>query len=114
MERSLLKGGRRDIFLGTRECVGHVEAINEEAYLAAKSYYENQNLSFGIMFHSFSFPSSDNEKLQSYFTHTVMYNGIIHFKSQEECEFRNELSSYQIRPPKQIKPVDRELEDYNK
>ncbi|TDM04007.1 type I-C CRISPR-associated protein Cas5c [Macrococcus carouselicus] len=114
MERSILKGGRRDIFLGTRECLAHVEAITEEMYEEAESYYSNQTISLGIMFHSFKFPSVTAGRLESYFANTIMKNGVIKFKTQEECEFKNELSSYIVKTPKEIKDVATELMEYER
>ncbi|UTH14643.1 type I-C CRISPR-associated protein Cas5c [Macrococcus equipercicus] len=113
MERALLKGGRRDTFLGTRECVAYVELIDEDVYLHSESFYHNQNISFGIMFHSFSYPSTPGEPLESYFSHTVMNDGIIKYKKQEDCEFKNKLSNYSIKPPKEIKSADEELKEYD-
>ena len=54
--RSILKGGRRDIFLGTRECVGYVERIRAEEFEKATTVYDGEKISFGIMFHSFNYP----------------------------------------------------------
>lgn len=114
MERSLEKGGRRDIFIGTRECFAVAEAISLEEYQAANSYYDGQTLSFGIMFHSFSYPSNENEQLLSYFADTTMHDGVVNFKPQENCEIVNTLSSYYFKYPKAIRSVEDELDDYNK
>ena len=54
--RSLTKGGRRDIFLGTRECVGYVERIDSNEFNITKTHYYGEKISFGIMFHSFTYP----------------------------------------------------------
>lgn len=112
MDRSLAKGGRRDIFLGTRECVGFAEVLTEDEYEKTPSFYENQILSLGIMFHSFNYGESQDDHLISYYTETFMKNGIIHFKPQKECEIVNTLSSYSFKKQTVIKPVDVELEEY--
>lgn len=114
MERSLRKGGRRDVFLGTRECLGLVEAISQEEYETAQiaSEHANQEIDLGIMFHSFAYPTDRKEPLRSYFTRTVMTNGTIHFKEQAECEIVNTLSSYTFKPAGPIKPVEEEFEGY--
>ncbi|HEL0614716.1 TPA: type I-C CRISPR-associated protein Cas5 [Streptococcus equi subsp. zooepidemicus] len=112
MARSIRKGGRRDIFLGTRECVCLIDDVSQEEYESALVAYENQTIDFGIMFHSFKYPTDKSEPLKSYFTHTVMENGVIRFKEQDECEIVNTLLSYAFKAQGQIKSVDDELEDY--
>lgn len=112
MARSLKKGGRRDVFLGTRECQGLVYAISQEEYEAATAYYEGQTIDFGIMFHSFAYPKDNHKPLRSYFTKTLMKNGVIHFNEQSKCEIMNTLSSYAFKTPGQIKSVDEEYDNY--
>src|SRR5699024_6965786 len=112
LERSLKKGGRRDIFLGTRECVGYIDFITEEEYEETPSYYNGQTQSFGIMFHSFKYPIKSGEPLKSLFANTVMEDGIVKFKSQKECEIVNTLSEYNFKYPKHIKSAEDELEDF--
>lgn len=109
LERSLKKGGRRDIFLGTRECVGYVDFITEEEYENTPSYYDGQTQSFGIMFHSFMYPKEPGDSLKSLFTNTIMENGIIKFKNKDECEIENTLSKYNFKYPKAIKSAEDEL-----
>lgn len=118
--RSLEKGGRRDIFLGSRECLGYVERITKEEYENSKSYYENENLNFGIMFHSFIYPNEVKEKvknLQSTFSQIQMKDGEVEFIRPEDCQIRNELGNYQIKEfeyNKSIRSVDFEIVDYKK
>ena len=113
MERSIKKGGRRDIFLGTRECVGLVSYLTSDEYKKAESKYDGQTIPFGIMFHSFKYPTDSKGKLKSYYTNTVMKNGIITFKNQSDCEIENELSSYSFKIASPIKSVDSEFDEYN-
>ncbi|WP_424045864.1 type I-C CRISPR-associated protein Cas5c, partial [Neisseria sicca] len=50
-ERMLERGGRQDIFLGTRDCQGYVEPCT---FGEGKGFYDGYgNLDFGPMFHSF-------------------------------------------------------------
>lgn len=112
MTRSLRKGGRRDVFLGTRECHGLVDMISQEEYEAADSYYDGQSIDFGIMFHSFAYPTDKQTPLRSYFTQTIMENGVVHFKEQAECEIMNTLSSYAFKTPGQVRSVDEEYDIY--
>ena len=48
-KRCIVKGGRRDIFLGTRECQGYVEPC---VFGSGKGAYDDiPELSFGLMYH---------------------------------------------------------------
>lgn len=111
-ERSLKRGGRRDVFLGAREFIGYVEAIDEDEYLKEKTFYSGSDLDLGNIFHSFIYPNNEEGKLKSFFTHTIMKDGIIKFKSQDECEIRNALSSYTFKGHKGVVSVDEELKEY--
>lgn len=102
MLRSLNKGGRRDIFLGTRECYGYVERLRKEEFESAKTYYDGKKLSFGIMFHSFTYPDESLQKngehhLISNFTDIVMDNGQITFIRPEECKIHHILRDYNFK-----------------
>jgi CRISPR-associated protein Cas5d len=102
MLRSINKGGRRDIFIGTRECMGYVERINEEIYNSLESGYNGRYLSFGMMFHSFVYPDeghNDNtyNHLSSNFSNTVMKDGIIRFCRPDECEITHQLHQQEMK-----------------
>lgn len=112
MERSLKKGGRRDIFLGTRECVAYVEHLTEDEYENEDGFYDRQNMAFGIMFHSFIYPTKPGGKLISCYTDTEMINGRVSFNASEECEIKNELSDYYFKYPEAIKSIDKEFMEY--
>lgn len=114
-ERSLKRGGRRDVFLGAREFLGYVEAIDKDEYLKEKTFYSESDLDLGNIFHSFIYPHSEDEPLKSLFTHTYMKDGIIEFKTQEECEIVNTvntLSSYAFKGHTGVVSVDEELKEY--
>ena len=101
--RSLSKGGRRDIFLGTRECVGYVERLNAEQFNSASTHYDGQRISLGIMFHSFIYPDEaleyDSEnKLVSSFTDIRMDNGQVDFVRPEDCQIHHTLRDYNFKP----------------
>lgn len=113
--RTLDKGGRHDIFLGARECVGYVERLSKDIYENAQGYYAHESMTFGIMFHSFNYPQKTEtatyKKLESNFAQIVMKNGTIHFPRAEECVIKNILGNYSI-PATQsesIKSVEQEL-----
>lgn len=79
-QRMLKKGGRQDIFLGTRECQGYVEPCQ---FGEGDGFYDDkrfQEISYGLMFHSFAYPDETGiDELHSRFWHAVMRQGIIEF-----------------------------------
>ena len=87
-KRMIDKGGRRDVFLGTRECQGYVETCN---FGDGESAYENiDELSFGPMIHGITYPDEAwSEETKGHITvnlwQPVMKKGIIHFVRPEEC-----------------------------
>ena len=91
-KRMIKCGGRRDIFLGTRECQGYVEPCKfGEGEGAYDSY---GSLSFGLMFHGFDYPDETGEdKLTARLWTPVMNNGYIKFLKPEDCTIKRELSS---------------------
>ena len=86
-KRMLEKGGRQDIFLGTRDCQGYVEPCE---FGTGQGHYDDiDELSFGLMFHGFDYPDETGvNELHGRFWHAVMRNGVLHFPRPEECEIR--------------------------
>lgn len=86
-QRMLERGGRQDIFLGTRDCQGYVEPCE---YGADNSPYDGQGeLGFGLMFHGFDYPDETGEsKLEARFWHPTMVDGKIKFVRPVECTTR--------------------------
>lgn len=85
LKRSIAKGGRRDIFLGTRECQGYVEPCE---WGEQKSYYGEDEYPqyFGTMLHGLSYPDeTGEEELQVRLWQPKMEKGIITFPRPEEC-----------------------------
>lgn len=78
VQRMLERGGRQDIFLGTRDCQGYVEPCE---YGSGDSEYDSAGeLAFGLMFHGFDYPDeSGDEKLHARFWRPTMVNGRIRF-----------------------------------
>ncbi len=86
-KRMLEKGGRQDIFLGTRDCQGYVEPC--EFGECASPYDNLDELAFGLMFHGFDYPDeTGNEELYSRFWNATMKFGVINFPKPKECEVR--------------------------
>jgi CRISPR-associated protein Cas5d len=93
-KRMLDRGGRRDIFLGTRECQAYVEPCKFGD--GGGTYDEVEELSFGFMFHGFTYPDGasreeEKENLTARFWHPVMRKGDIEFIRPEECKIRRRL-----------------------
>jgi CRISPR-associated protein Cas5d len=86
-KRMIEKGGRRDVFLGSRECQGYVEPCEfGEGHGAYDAYGE---LSFGVMFHGFDYPDElGRSEFHSRFWHANMINGVIRFPRPEACPYR--------------------------
>lgn len=82
-KRSIEKGGRRDIFLGTRECQGYVESCE---FGEGKGFYDDYGeLNFGFMFYGIDYP--DENTMQNFdvrFYNCIMNNGIISFPSPSD------------------------------
>lgn len=103
-ERMLERGGRQDIFLGTRDCQGYVEPCK---FGEGKSFYDDiDNLDFGLMFHSFGYPEeTGNHELISRFWAANMQYGIIEFPNVNDTEGR--LKTRFIRKMQPEKPFKR-------
>ncbi|MDO5713285.1 MAG: type I-C CRISPR-associated protein Cas5c [Tissierellia bacterium] len=92
-KRSIEKGGRRDVFLGTRECQAYVEpCIFDEG---SGHYDEEKELTFGYSFHSFIYPDEQEndgyQGLTACFWRPVMKKGVIEFIQPEETELKRNI-----------------------
>lgn len=99
--RMVKKGGRQDIFLGTRECQGYVEPC---VFGEGNSFYDsNGELAYGLMFHGFNYPDETGiNELHSRFWRPVMQDGIIDFMRSEECEVKKFVREMTPNPPKSV------------
>jgi CRISPR-associated protein Cas5d len=82
--RMLERGGRQDIFLGTRDCQGYVEPC---VFAEGIGAYDNDGeISYGLMFHGFDYPDETGcGELVARFWRPVMRKGIIQFDKPEKC-----------------------------
>lgn len=86
-QRMLVRGGRQDIFLGTRDCQGYAEPC--EFGSGAGHYDGAGELAFGLMFHGFDYPDETGEdKLSARFWKPTMKDGVIRFDRPEACTIR--------------------------
>jgi len=113
-KRMLDRGGRRDIFLGTRECQGYVELCKfGEGEGAYDDYGE---LAFGLMFHGFDYPDEATDgELWARFWKAKMVNGYVSFPHPKDKKvfIRKFIRKMKATPPKTI-GLDEEglLEEY--
>lgn len=82
-QRSLERGGRQDIFLGTRECQGYVAPCK---FGSDVSDYDNDgSLDYALMFHSFSYPDETGDgRLATNFWRPKLENGILTFPRPQD------------------------------
>lgn len=87
VKRMLERGGRQDIFLGTRDCQGYVEPC--EFGEGAGAYDQLDELAFGLMFHGFDYPDETGiQELHSRFWRATMKQGVLDFPQPSQCEMR--------------------------
>lgn len=92
--RRMIKcGGRRDIFLGTRECQAYVEPCFFEKEVGD---YDDITLPLGTMVHGITYADEavrEEEKgnMTVRLWNPVMENGVIHFIRPEECTQRKHI-----------------------
>ena len=90
-KRMIERGGRRDIFLGARECQGYVEPC---VFGDGKGHYDDvDELSFGLMLHGITYADEayseeTKGKMTVRFWRPVMKRGIIDFVRPEKCDPR--------------------------
>ncbi|MCH5324219.1 MAG: type I-C CRISPR-associated protein Cas5 [Eubacterium sp.] len=100
-KRMVERGGRRDIWLGTRECQGYVEPC---VFGEGEGAYDNINeLDFGFMYHGITYADEAmNEKdkgaMTVRFFNAAMKKGIIEFPKPEECEKTRFIKNMEIKP----------------
>lgn len=85
LKRSLKAGGRRDIFLGTRECQGYVEPC---VFGEGKGFYDDYEgeIHFGTMVHGINYPDEiGREEMEVRLWSPVMKKGVITFIRPEQC-----------------------------
>lgn len=109
-KRSLERGGRQDIFLGTRDCQGYVEPC---VFGEGDSPFDNiPELGFGLMFHGFDYPDETGKnELVSRFWRATMRNGILTFPRPESCEVQRFVRAMPVKDfalGHSLKSVDQE------
>lgn len=96
-KRMLERGGRQDIFLGTRDCQGYVEPC--EFGSGISEYDAVGELAFGLMFHGFDYPDETGDgKLHARFWRQTMRDGVIQFDRPEDCSVRKFVRAMAVKP----------------
>lgn len=100
-KRMIERGGRRDVFLGTRECQGYVEQC---PFGEGQSFYDNYGeLSFDLMFHGFDYPDElGKDEYYSHFWRPNMKDGIVEFIRPEKCTIRKLVRQMTGHTPRSI------------
>lgn len=99
-KRMVERGGRRDIFLGARECQGYVEP---RAFDEGKGFYDGiDELDFGFMYHGITYADEaildeDRGGLTVRFFRAVMKNGVITFPRPEECTQKRRIKDMDMK-----------------
>ncbi|KHD85119.1 CRISPR-associated protein [Heyndrickxia ginsengihumi] len=84
LKRSLKAGGRRDIFLGTRECQAYVEPC---VFGEGEGFYDQYGeIHLGTMVHGINYPDeTGRSEMEVRLWNPVMKNGIIQFIRPDQC-----------------------------
>ena len=107
-QRMIDRGGRQDVFLGTRDCQGYVQAC--EFGSGAGELDDAGELAFGLMFHGFDYPDeTGGTELHARFWRPTMVNGIVRFSHPQDCTERRFVRSMSVKAfglNQDIRPVD--------
>ena len=96
-KRMVERGGRQDIFLGTRDCQGYVESCKFGD--GAGDLDDAGELAFGLMFHGFDYPDeTGDQKLHARFWRQTMNNGVIRFDRPEDCAVKRYVRDMTVKP----------------
>jgi len=83
-KRTLERGGRQDIFLGTRDCQGYVEPC---VFGEGEGAYDGDDeIGYGLMFHGFDYPDeTGTDELCARFWYPTLKKGVLTFDRPENC-----------------------------
>lgn len=99
-KRSIVKGGRRDVFLGARECQAYVEPCT---FGEGKGFYDTvEELAFGLMYHGITYADEayseeTKGKMTANFWYPVMRKGVIEFLRPEDCPLHKAIRSMEMK-----------------
>lgn len=99
-KRMIRRGGRRDIFLGTRECQGYVEPCE---FGEGEGFYDTvPRIDFGVMYHGITYADEayseeTKDKMTINLWRPAMKNGIIHFPRPEDCPIHRAVKEMKMK-----------------
>lgn len=101
-KRMIARGGRRDIFLGTRECQGYVEPC---VFGEGAGFYDDMagEVSYGFMYHGITYADEavleeDRGKMTVRFFRPVMKKGgYVRFCRPEECAEKRHIKNMSVK-----------------
>ena len=111
-QRMLERGGRQDIFLGTRDCQGYVEPCEFGSGTGANDAIDQ--LDYGLTFHGFDYPDETGEPIfRARFWRPVMEHGVIHFPRPDQCDIRKDIRPMEAKQFGQtrVRSIDLEAAD---
>lgn len=100
-KRMIERGGRRDVWLGTRECQAYVEPC---VFGEGKGYYDGSGeMIYGLNYHGITYADEavnpeDKGKMTVRFWNPVMRDGIIDFIPPEDCTIKRHIKNMPIKP----------------
>lgn len=97
--RMIARGGRRDIFLGTRECQGYVESC---VFGDGKSAYDNVDMPFALMYEAMIYPDeAEKEEDMGYMTVCLwqpeMKNGVVEFIRPSDSPVKRHIRQMKVK-----------------
>ncbi len=107
--RMIERGGRRDIFLGTRECQGYVEPCK---FGEGGGFYDGKGeIPYSLMYHGITYADEaeneeDKGQLTVRFWNPVMVNGVIDFIPPKDCTIKRHIK------PQAIKPFGKDTDNF--
>lgn len=99
-KRMIKRGGRRDVFLGTRECQAYVEPCT---FGEGDGFYDElEHLEFGVMYHGITYADEAySEETKNRMTinlwRPVMEKGVINFLKPEECPIHKDIKAMSMK-----------------
>lgn len=99
-KRMVARGGRRDIFLGTRECQGYVKPC---VFGEGEGYYDNSGeMPYSLMYHGITYADEaelpeDKGKMTVRFWKPVIQDGVIQFLPPAECTIKRHIKKMSVK-----------------
>lgn len=113
-KRMLERGGRRDVYLGARECQSYIEPC---VFGTGESDYDHMpGVPLGLMVHGFTYPDEGGDGMlkERLWRPVMKERGIIEFCRPEECPVVNPIKRSKIKTftvGKNFSPVDELAEE---